>query len=100
MDVSRSAWSISFNDAIDSALNVQIDGVDVRYVDLKTLIATKETSSERDRADIVALKRLLAEATGLKEEEPVVKSLKSSNGCNGDVSPRAFGVAFTSSPEA
>ena len=59
VDVSRSAWRISFNDAIDSALQVEIDGVDVPYVDLKTLIATKETPRERDRADIVGLKRLL-----------------------------------------
>ena len=59
VDVSRSAWRISFNDAIDSALHVEIDGVDVPYVDLKTLIATKETPRERDRADIVELKRLL-----------------------------------------
>ncbi len=59
VDVSRSAWRISFNDAIGSALKVEIDGVDVPYVDLKTLIATKETPRERDRADIVGLKRLL-----------------------------------------
>jgi hypothetical protein len=59
VDVSRSAWSISFDDAIGSALNVKIDDVDVPYVDLKTLIATKETPRERDRADIVVLKRLL-----------------------------------------
>ena len=59
VDVSRNAWRISFNDAIGSALTVEIDGVDVPYVDLKTLIATKETPRERDRADIVGLKRLL-----------------------------------------
>ena len=59
VDVSRSAWRISFNDAIVSALHVEIDGVDVPYVDLKTLIATKETPRDQDRADIVGLKRLL-----------------------------------------
>ena len=59
VDVSRSAWRISFSEAIGSALKVEIDGVDVPYVDLKTLIATKETPRERDRADIVELKRLL-----------------------------------------
>jgi predicted nucleotidyltransferase len=47
VDVSRSAWRISFNDAIDSALHVEIDGVDVPYVDLKTLIATKQTPTTR-----------------------------------------------------
>jgi hypothetical protein len=57
--VSRSAWRISYGEAIGSALNVEIDGVDVPYVDLKTLIATKETPRAQDRADIVGLKRLL-----------------------------------------
>jgi hypothetical protein len=59
VDVSRSAWKVSYEDAIDSALHVEIDGVDVPYVDLKTLLATKETPREQDRADVVRLKRLL-----------------------------------------
>ena len=59
VDVSRSAWEISFDDAIGSALQVEIDGVNVPYVDLKTLIATKETQRERDQADVVQLRRLL-----------------------------------------
>jgi predicted nucleotidyltransferase len=59
VDVSRSAWKISYDDAIGSALRVEIDGVDVPYVDLKTLIATKETPREQDHADVVRLKRLL-----------------------------------------
>ena len=59
VDVSRSAWKVSFDDAIVSALHVEIDGVDVPYVDLKTLIATKETQREQDRADVVRLKLLL-----------------------------------------
>lgn len=59
VDVSRSAWKISYEDAITSALHAEIDGVDVPYVDLKTLIATKQTLRERDRADVVQLQRLL-----------------------------------------
>ena len=59
VDVSRSAWRISYEDAIGSALRVEIDGVNVPYVDLKTLIATKETPREQDRADVQRLKRLL-----------------------------------------
>src|SRR5678815_2576787 len=65
VDVSRSAWRISFNDAIGSALKVEIDGVEVPYVDLKTLIATKETPREQDRADSVGLKRLLEQNRGI-----------------------------------
>jgi len=59
VDVSRSAWKISYGDAIGSALHAEIDGVDVPYADLKTLIATKQTLRERDRADILQLQRLL-----------------------------------------
>ena len=59
VDVSRHAWKISYEDAIGSALHVEIGNVDVPYVDLKTLIATKETPGEQDRADVVRLKRLL-----------------------------------------
>ena len=59
VDVSRSACKISYDDAIGSALHAEIDGVDVCYVDLKTLIATKQTLRERDRADVVQLQRLL-----------------------------------------
>jgi predicted nucleotidyltransferase len=59
VDVSRSAWRISYEDAIGAALRVEIDGVNVPYVDLKTLIATKETPREQDRADVQRLKRLL-----------------------------------------
>ena len=58
VDVSRSAWKISYEDAIDSALRVEIDGVAVPYVDLKTLIATKETPRHQDQADLERLRRL------------------------------------------
>ena len=61
VDVSRSACKISYDDAIDSALHVEIDGVGVPYVDLKTLIATKETPRQQDQADVVRLRRLLEE---------------------------------------
>jgi predicted nucleotidyltransferase len=64
VDVSRSAWKISYDDAIDSALHVEIDGVDVPYVDLKTLLASKETPREQDRADVMRLKRLLEQQRG------------------------------------
>jgi len=63
VDVSRSAWKISYQDAIGSALHVEIDGVDAPYV-LKTLIATKETPREQDRADVVRLKRLIEQRQG------------------------------------
>jgi len=64
VDVSRSAWKISYDDAIGSALQAEIDGVNVPYVDLKTLIATKQTLRERDKADVVQLRRLLERQQG------------------------------------
>jgi len=64
VDVSRTAWKVSYEDAIGSARHVEIGGVDVPYVDLKTLIATKETPREQDRADVVRLKRLLEQRQG------------------------------------
>ena len=60
VDVSRVAWKVSFADAIGSALSVEIDGVIVPYLDLKTLIASKETYREQDRADVALLRRLAA----------------------------------------
>jgi hypothetical protein len=58
VDVSRKAWKVSFADAIDSSLQVNIEGVTVPYVDLATLIATKETYRDQDRADLTFLRRL------------------------------------------
>jgi hypothetical protein len=59
VDVSRTAWKVGYSDAIESALRAEIAGVIVPYVDLKTLIASKETPREQDRTDLVGLKRLL-----------------------------------------
>jgi hypothetical protein len=59
VDVSRSAWKIDYSGAIKSALRAEIAGVTVPYVDLKTLIASKETPREQDRADVIRLRRLL-----------------------------------------
>ena len=61
VDVSRSAWKIDYAAAAKSALRTEIDGIEIPYVDLKTLIASKETPRERDRADLVALRRLLGQ---------------------------------------
>lgn len=58
VDVSRRAWRTSFADAEGSALTTEIEGVTIPYVDLQTLIATKETYRDQDRADVTALRRL------------------------------------------
>jgi hypothetical protein len=64
VDVSRTAWKISYEDAVPSSLEIEIDGVNVPYVDLRTLIASKETQREQDRADVVRLRRLLDQQAG------------------------------------
>jgi Nucleotidyl transferase of unknown function (DUF2204) len=64
VDISRTAWKIDYSDAIKSALRTKIAGVTVPYVDLKTLIASKETQREQDRADVVRLRRLLDQQEG------------------------------------
>ena len=64
VDVSRTAWKMDYSDAIKSALRTEIEGVVVPYVDLKTLIATKETQGEQDRADVVRRRRLLDQRKG------------------------------------
>lgn len=59
VDVSTRAWKVSYADAIGTALRATIDGVEVPYVDLRTLIATKETYRDQDRVDVERLRRLL-----------------------------------------
>ena len=58
VDVSRRAWTVSYADAISSALAVEIDGVRIPYIGLTALIASKETYREKDIADLSLLRRL------------------------------------------
>ena len=45
-------------DTRDSVCYAEIDGVRIPYADLKTLIASKETYREQDRADLLRLRAL------------------------------------------
>jgi len=58
VDVSRRAWKVSYADAMDSACHAEIDGVKIPYAGLKSLIASKETYREQDRADLLRLRAL------------------------------------------
>lgn len=58
VDVSRSAWKVSYPQAVESVLTTEIEGVVVPYVALPVLIASKETYREQDIADLVRLKEL------------------------------------------
>lgn len=58
VDVSRRAWKVAYADARDSVCYAEIDGVRIPYADLKTMIASKETYREQDRADLLRLRAL------------------------------------------
>src|SRR5438552_2003185 len=63
VDVSTRAWQVSYAEAKGSPLVRSIKGVEVPYVDLKTLIRSKSTQREQDRVDLQRL-RLLEENAG------------------------------------
>ena len=59
VDVSTRAWKVTYDDAAPSAERKTIQGVEVIYADLRTLIASKETYREQDRVDVEYLRELL-----------------------------------------
>ena len=58
VDVSRRAWKVAYVDAKDTICYTEIDGVRIPYAGLKSLIASKETYREQDRADLLRLRAL------------------------------------------
>jgi hypothetical protein len=58
VDVSTRAWVVSYADAIGSALKTTIEGVEVPYMDLQTLIRSKSTQREQDNVDVERLRPL------------------------------------------
>jgi len=62
VDVSTRAWTVSYADAIVTALKITIEGVEVPYVDLQTLVRSKTTQREQDKVDIQRLRSLTADS--------------------------------------
>jgi hypothetical protein len=60
VDVSTRAWKVAYADAIGSAEQVTISGITIPYLDLRTLILSKETHRDQDQVDLVRLRALLA----------------------------------------
>jgi hypothetical protein len=58
VDVSTRAWTVGYADAIGTSLKTKIQDVEISYVDLKTLIASKRTQRSQDRADVQYLSSL------------------------------------------
>ena len=56
VDVSTHAWKVSYEDAVASALEAFIEGIEVPYLGFDCLIASKETYREKDALDIMRLR--------------------------------------------
>lgn len=59
VDVSTRAWTIAYEAAAPHAKRAIVEGIEIIYADLPTLIASKETYREQDRVDVVHLRELL-----------------------------------------
>ena len=59
VDVSTRAWKVSYEDAISTALRATVDGVEIPYLDIRTLIKSKETYRDQDQVDVAHLRVLL-----------------------------------------
>lgn len=58
VDVSTRAWTVSYADAIGPSLKTKIQDVEIPYLDLKTLIASKRTQRGQDQVDVQHLSSL------------------------------------------
>jgi hypothetical protein len=58
VDLLTLAWSVRYADAAPKALRVEIDGVEIPFADLDTLIRTKQTDRFQDRADVENLEQV------------------------------------------
>jgi len=58
VDVSTRAWKVGYDEAHKSALCKTVEGVEIPYIDLKTLIKSKSTHREQDRIDVEYLRSI------------------------------------------
>jgi predicted nucleotidyltransferase len=58
VDLLTLAWSVRYADAAQTAERVAIDGVEVPFVDIDTLIRSKQTDRFQDKADVENLERV------------------------------------------
>lgn len=58
VDLLTLAWSVRYADAAPTAERVAIDGVEVPFVDIDTLIRSKQTDRFQDKADVENLERV------------------------------------------
>ena len=58
VDLLTLAWSVRYADAAPHQQTVQIEGVEIPFADIDTLIRTKQTGRLQDQADVETLERL------------------------------------------
>ncbi|MBI4500945.1 MAG: hypothetical protein HY700_07270 [Gemmatimonadetes bacterium] len=58
VDLLTLAWSVRYADALPRIKKETIDGVEIPYADLDTLIRTKRTDRLQDKADVEELERI------------------------------------------
>jgi len=58
VDLLTLAWSVRYADAAPTVARVEIEGVEVPFVDIDTLIRSKQTDRFQDRADVENLERV------------------------------------------
>ncbi len=58
VDLLTLAWSVRYADAAPHRQTVQIEGVEIPFADIDTLIRTKQTGRLQDQADVETLEQL------------------------------------------
>jgi len=58
VDVSTSAWTVTYIDAEPNVQRMTIEGVDIPYLSLPDLIRSKSTYRDQDRIDVERLRKL------------------------------------------
>lgn len=58
VDLLTLAWSVRYADAAPRAEKVEVDGVEIPYADIDTLIRTKQTDRFQDKADVENLEEV------------------------------------------
>ena len=59
VDISTRAWKVTYAEAAPTARRVTIEGVEIPFVALPVLIASKETHRDQDQVDVRRLRELL-----------------------------------------
>ena len=58
VDVTTRAWKVSYSEAVETSLKTTIQGLEIPYVDLETLIKSKTTERGQDKIDVERLRFL------------------------------------------